>query len=337
MNSDLTPAGVLAEVKNGNINPVYLFYGESEYLRERTLSSFLDCVIPKEQRKLSLQIFYADETKIDRVTEVLYSPSFFGGSRVIVIRRFDKYTTSDMEILALYVENPMPPNILILIADNIDFRKNFYKKLKDKKYTVQFKEPYDNEIPVWILNEARNMGIKMSINACNMLRDCVGNSLVDLYWELEKLKLRYKTDSIGIDEIKTTVNSGRGYNLFELVDSFGFKNIAEFLNIFRNYVRDEGESAGTMKAIGMILRQIYLLMRTRTLLDQGLSANEIYTRLGLKPFIGKKIIQQAEEWQIAELKKAIHATYRADGLIKTGLNPVQAVENMILQLLISKN
>ena len=337
MNSDLTPATVLAEAKSGNINPVYLFYGESEFLRERTLSSFLDCVISKEQRKLSLQIFYADETKIDRVTEALYSPSFFGGSRVIVIRRFDKYTTLDMEILASYIENPMLPNILIIIADNVDFRKNFYKKLKDKRYTIQFKEPYDNEIPVWILNEARNMGIKMSINACNMLRDCVGNSLMDLYWELEKLKLRYKTDNIGIEEIKTTVNSGRAYNLFELVDSFGFKNIAEFLNTFRNYVRDEGESAGTMKAIGMILRQIYLLMRTRTLLDQGISTNEICTRLGLKPFIGKKIIQQAGEWHIVELKKAIHATYRADGLIKTGLNPVQAVENIILQLLISKN
>ena len=73
MDFELTPAGVIAEVKKGNINPFYLFYGNSEYLLERTLTSFLDCILPKEQYQLSLQIFYADETGIDRVIGTLYT------------------------------------------------------------------------------------------------------------------------------------------------------------------------------------------------------------------------------------------------------------------------
>ena len=337
MDSDLTPAGILTAVKNGNINPVYLFYGESEYLLERTLTFFLDSVLPKEQRKLSLHIFYADEeTEIKRVIEVLHSSSFFGGRRVVVIRRFDKYTASDMEIFASYVENPMPPNILVLIADSIDFRKSFFKKLKDRKYSVCFKEPYDNEIPNWIYNEARNIGLKISREACVTLKDSVGNNLMDLYMEIEKLKLRYKAADIGVEEVKEMVNNGRSYSLFELVDSFGFKKTLESLHILRKYLRDEGEQSGAMKAIGMIVRQIHLLIRTRVFLDRGLSANDIYAKLGLKPFIGNKIVQQTGKWQIEELKKAIHAVYKADGLIKTGLNPIQVLENMILKLLILK-
>ena len=337
MDSDLTPAGILTEVKKGNINPVYLFYGESEYLLERTLTSFLDIVLPKEQRKLSLQIFYADEeAEISRVIETLYSSSFFSGRRVVVIRRFDKYTASEMELFASYVQNPMPPNILIMIADSIDFRKSFYKKLKDKKYSVRFKDPYDNEVPSWIYNEARNIGLKISREACLVLKDCVGNNLMDLYMELEKLKLRYKVANIGVEEIKEMANDGRSFSLFELVDSLGLRKTLESLNILRKYLRDEGEQSGAMKAMGMIVRQIHLLMRARVLLDQGTSNHDIYKKLGLKPFIGNKIIQQTGKWQITELKKAIHTVYTADGLIRTGLNPIQALENMILKLLIPR-
>ena len=333
MDSELTPADILAKAKDGNINPVYLFYGKSEYLLERTFTFFLDCILPKEQRQLSLQIFYADETEIGSVIETLYTSPFFGGRRVVVIRRFNKYSDSDMEVLASYLKNSMPPNnILIMIADAIDFRKSFFKRLK--KYSVQFKEPYDNKVPDWIFNEARNMGLKISREACSMLRDCVGGSLMDLYMELEKLKLRYKTSDIGIEEIKEMANSGRSYNVFDLVDSFGFKKTAESLNILRRYLRDEGEQKGAMKAIGMIVYQIHLLMRARVFLDQGIPDNDIYTRLGKEPFIGKKIIQQAGKWQIMELKKAIYAVYEADGLIKTGLNSIQALENMILKLLV---
>ncbi len=328
---ELSPGYVLAQVEKGSLFPFYLFYGENQFLLEKTINK-IKKIIPDDVRDLNQQIFYGDEIKSDfaRIIDAARSIPFICKQRLIIVRRADSLSPSAQQGLASYIDNPSSSTCIIFVALKPDFRKKLYSAIKNKGMAVNFKEIYDNQIPAWIKKTARKTGFDITDNACIFLHQIAGNNLSEVANELDKLFIRYGNNTtIGIKEVQEVVASSRNYTIFELIDEVSSKHVNRAMTILDRFLQQEGIE-GSLQVLGMLIRQIKLIGWAKSLMSEGLPADSKH--LKVHPFVVKKIIQQSKKWQAEEIEQALTFLYLADKAIKSGSKGDIVIENVVSML-----
>src|SRR5262245_24774538 len=107
--------------------------------------------------------------------------------RFVLYRGVDELKDKDWEGLFPLLENPVESTVLVLTCEALDKRKKAFKRLAEKAVTVELKRPYENQILEWIDYLAHRLGLFVSREAAQMLRQFVGTNLTELNNELMKL------------------------------------------------------------------------------------------------------------------------------------------------------
>lgn len=331
MARDIQPEAVLRQLKKGTLNPVYLFYGESHFRLERLLTEIRDAFVPETARDLNVQLFYGGEKESSIIVDAARSLPFMSANRLIIVRRTENFSPSVLESFLPYLENPVPSTCLIFVSGKTNFTTRFYKRMRDKGWSVWFPRLRDGEIIPWLLRTAKEMGIDMDGDACAFLLQMVGNRLQDLYSELEKLSLRYGQGHVGREEIKELAIFSRAYTVFELMDEVSFRRAEPSLRVLNRFLEEE-DKYGALKALGMLNRQIRLISHTKRILEGGGQVKDLPKKLGIPGFAGNKIAQQSRMWNFEEIEDALHLLYRSDGLLKKGSSERAVFENIVTSL-----
>ncbi len=333
MKGDIAPEYVLDQLEKGRLFPFYLFYGENRFLLEKVLTRIRETFIPEDVRDFNLHIIYGDEVRNDPggIIDVAMSLPFLSQSRLVIVRRTENVSASILEHLIAYFDKPVETTCLIFVARQPDFRKKFYKKIKDQGRAVNFKELYDNQIIPWIHKIADEIGLDIKKDASLYLQQIVGNRLMDLNSELEKLYIRYGDKSIGPEEVKEIATSSRNYTIFELMDQVSLKQDCNSVVILERFFEEEGKN-GVLRILGMLIRQMKLLWRCKAVIRAGGRAEDLAKRLRIHPFLAKKVMQQAKLWSTNDLEYAFHMMYQADELIKSGSEGELVLENVLVSI-----
>ena len=332
MASDLSPEQVLNRLKKGERGPVYLFYGEEVFRLEKLLQSFRETCLDEAARDFNLRIFHGDNASPADILDDACSLPFMSSNRLIIVRRVEKFSASDLESFLPYLENPVDTTCLIFVSLKTDFKKKFYKKCRELGVAVHFKTLYDSQVPLWIKRVAGGLGLKITDEACEYLHGIVGNRLRELHTELEKLHLRHQDRTIGIEEIKESARHSRVYTIFELMDHISSRDREKAISVLDRFLEEEGREAA-FGIIGMLNRQIRLLFETRTILVGGGGQAVVAKKIKAPPFLVKKIVQQSKKWTLDELERGLHLLHRTDGLLKTGSQAHLVLEMLVISLL----
>jgi len=333
MPAELLPEDVLSRLEKGTLSSVYLFYGASEFRLEKVLNKIRETFIPEGARDFNLQIFYGDEAKASpgEILDAARSFPFMSPNRLIIVRRTEDIPASVLESFIPYLDAPMETTCLIFVSKQPDFRKKFYKKIKDLDCAVHFRELYDNQVVPWMVKTAKELGMNMDPRACAYLQQVAGNRLRDLYSELEKIYLYYGDTAVGLDEVKKLAIHSRSFTIFELMDQVSLKQRAGALSVLRRYLEEEGKEAG-LGIMGMFIRQIRLLWQTKSILGRGGRTGDLTKEAKVQAFVAKRLEQQSKRWRPDELERAFDLLYQADGLLKSGADVNLVLENLILNL-----
>ena len=332
MASDLNPEQVLNRLKKGETGPVYLFYGEEVFRLEKLLDSFRETCLDEAARDFNLRIFDGDIASPADILDDARSFPFMSSSRLIIVRRVEKFSASDLESFLPYLENPVDTTCLIFVSLKTDFKKKFYKKCREMGVAVHFQSLYDSQVPPWIKKAAGDLGLKMTDEACEYLHGIIGNRLREIHTELEKLHLRHQGQSIGVEEIKESARYSRVYTIFELMDHISSKDRERAVSVLNRFLEEEGKEAA-FGIIGMLNRQIRLLLDTGTILEGGGGQADVAKKVKVPPFLVKKIVQQSKKWTLDELERGLHLLHRADGHLKTGSQAHLILEMLVISLL----
>ena len=334
MPTNLAPEHVERDLEKGQLSPFYLFYGDSEFLLEKTLNKIRATYIPEAARDFNLHLFYGEKSDKARPGEIIDSARslpFLAQNRLIIVRRTENFSAPALEAFIPYLERPVESTCLIFVSSKTDFRKKFYKKVRDLGRAVNFKRPYNNQIVPWIRRMAGEIGLSIDGEACAYLQQIIGNRLIDLYAELEKLYLRYEREPVGIEEVKELAIYSRIHTIFELIDAVSLKQCPESLSILRKLIEEEGMDA-IYKTIGMLNRQIYLLWQTKSIIGGGGRTRDVARKLKLQDFQVKRLVPQTKHWSDDNFERALHVLYKADGLLKSGAHGQIVLEEVILSL-----
>jgi len=331
MPGDLTPEYVLTQLEKGKLSPFYLFYGSNEFLLERVLSRIRETFVPETSRDFNLRIFYGDKTEPADIIDTARSLPFMSDSRLIIVRRTESLSPAALESYIPYLDRPVESTCLIFISSKTDFKRKFYRKIRELGKAVNFKKLNDRQVIPWIKKTAKELDLNIEDQACAYLQQLVGNRLMDLHAELEKLSLSYGKKIVGMEEVRAVAIFSRIYTVFELMDEVSFKRCGESISVLNRFLEEEGND-GFLKVLGMLNRQIRLLWQAKTVSDKGGRTADVSRKIKLPPFLVSRIVQQSTHWKTEDFERAFHLLYKADGLLKSGANGRMVLENLVVSL-----
>ncbi len=334
----MKPAVFLSKFKEGSLLPLYYFYGEEEYLKNKAVHIVLERLGEKINRGLNFEVFSSSSTPIATLLDHARTIPFLGGRKIVLFKEAEKISAQEQEHLFSYVESPSKKTTLILTSSGVNFRGNAFKPLLKSfaKYAgyglvLELNHPYQNEIPDWIKYMAQNFGKSIGAAAFFLLHELIGNKLLDIFHEMEKLVLFVgEKKEITKDDVEKVISRLRTETVFELVDHIGNRKLNEAL-ITLSQLLKSGAQPGNI--LGLIARQFRMIRKARTLVKQGLKPAEITNALNIPKFVWEKLYPQLNKFSEKKLMDCFQQMWGTDIALKTRSTPKKLVlEKLVLEL-----
>src|SRR5690606_3642410 len=103
-----------------------------------------------------------------------------------------------------------------------DRRKKSMRLLLDKAHSVEFKRPYENQVPTWINYIVGSHELEITEEAIHLLHKLVGSHLQEIDSEVRKLKDFLGTKKlIEISDVSQVVSHIREESVFDLTKAIG--------------------------------------------------------------------------------------------------------------------
>jgi DNA polymerase-3 subunit delta len=319
--------------------PVVLLYGEDNSSKESFLENWIEEWIPKDMRSLNLTVLHGSEITGDEVVSSALCMPMFSDYRGIVVRHADKISASRIEAVVEYVQNPSPSTTLVLEAESIDKRQKAWKTIVAAAHAVEFKIPYPDKIPEWIIKRcSARYKRKINPDAASLLHECVGNDLGELDSELGKLDLFLTAGAaISVSHVEERVGA-RGEDIFKFLQAIGEKQCGKAVRLV-NYLLESDPSP--IRIYAMLAKHFYTLLKIRQLIKDKTDEQAICAALGLNHFFHFKKLgfgKQAGKYSIEKLENVLEGIEKADRLAKsTNQNPQLALSALVLEICQKEN
>lgn len=286
--------------------PVYLLYGEEDFLIERRAKALAEAALDGSDPSFNHDIFRGTEHKAEEVTIAANAFPFMGEKRVVLVRESDPLLKQ--RALLQYVQRPSPDTVLLLCAGPLKPSRTRSKKSvgatdlltylreaeRGKSPTgsvVEYKPLKDAEALQWIVREVEQAGRRISPEACTVVHALIGNGARELSSEIEKLLIAHPEQSlIAVEDVYDQLGASRQYNVFELANAVLARDSRRSHEILQHLLVSEEP----LMIVNVLFRQLSLLWRVRSYRFSGRVTDEDARSLGL-----------VWGWQIENVRKYV--------------------------------
>jgi DNA polymerase-3 subunit delta len=321
-------------LKQRSLRPLYLFFGEEEFLMERALrrlESALEEQTGEAPHKVSQS---APEVGLEDFLAQARTAPLWGSGQLLILRRVEAYPDKTFKAVAAYLDHPPPRAWVVLMGSGLkakDVGKHaLWSRLQKEEAALGFGRLKEEELCQWAAQEARSLGKTLTLAAAQRLVEMVGGNLAELTQELTKLALFAGDEkTIAPNLVMQLASHSRTYNIFALVEALGQADAGKRLSAL-DQLLDLGEEPA--KILWMLARQLRLLMRYKEAAP-GTSPGALAGSLKLHHWLVRKLGQQAERFSLPALKSHLLLLHQADLHLKTSTgNPRLWLEWALLQM-----
>ncbi|WP_241657830.1 DNA polymerase III subunit delta [Anaerobacillus alkaliphilus] len=312
-------------IKKGILSPLYLFYGTETFLIEETIHKLINKVLTEDQYDFNLSTYEAKETPISVAIEEAQTIPFMGSHRVVIVKEAQFLTGKDqskvehdLKELEAYVLNPISETVFVIVApyEKLDERKKIVKLLKSHSEVLDAAPFSDHEMEKWLDERVKKYGVQITKDGREQLVQLLGNNLVMIAGEIEKLAL-YVGDGGVIDDVivEKLVSKTMEQDVFSLVDHVIHRRKQQALQVFYDLIKQKEEP---IKLLALLARQFRILYQVKELTNRGYSQQNIAGALKLHPYVVKLATQQAKQFDEKKLLSFLDEIAETDYKIKTG-------------------
>src|SRR5680860_1639082 len=323
-------------VAKGTISTVCLWYGEDRFLIQEGLKVLKSFYFMTDPSGSGIEQVSAKELSPMGIVERANTMSFFANRLVIVedVTYFQDGQTAELEPFLDYIANPNPRTCLLFIAESVHRGRKLYKAL-DKSETaeiVEFCAPNlkrPQEWLAWLQSELKVRKKSMDTQVASQFIEWTGHHIGVLYQELDKLIIYVgERPKITTEDIKAITPRSIETSIFNLLDAVASRSAAKALQALQEVLQKEH----SLKVLGMLVRQVRLLLGCDSLRRRGGTIAEAPSTLGISPFEAQKIWQQSVSLSTEQLTKALSECLNTDLALKTGGgDPGLLLEIMIIK------
>jgi len=325
---------LIARLNKGEIANCYFFCGEEEYLKQEAILLLKGMLIAPGAENFDFGLVYAEDVSAGEVVSLVETYPLMSQKRLVVFKDIDRFSESELKEIIQYLKKPASFACLILASEKVKretLSRGIYKTISSLCETVIFWRLFDSEIPGWIEDKIYKEGKIISHEGAHYLFGEVGNNLLDLAGEIEKLLIYTgHRKKVTLDDVRRLIGRSRSESIFDLLRAITQKNLKHSLEILSTLTETGEKATGILARIAKRFRQIIV---AKELLDQKMAPSKVIEEVGLHPFFDKDFTSEIQDFDRKELWGSLNRVLRADWEIKVGKKPAElALELLILNL-----
>jgi DNA polymerase III subunit delta len=335
---------ILLQIKAGKCKPHYILHGDEPFYIEKLAEAIENHAIPAESRAFNQNVFFGKDLSIGALLNYARSYPMMGGQQVIIVKDAQsisgfgandrKEEKDNLKLLEQYFLAPQSGTILALcFTDNLDERKTWLKAADKLGVVFKSKKFYDDKLPAWIAEYCHGNNKKISPKAIQLLTDFIGNDLVRVAAELDKLCINLaQNEEITAQAIEKYIGISREYNVFELQKALGRYDVRKANQIILYFAKNTKENPLPV-LIAMVFGYFTKILLLHASADK--SERTLAPLLGVNPYFVRDYLQAAQKFTYPKTVQIINYIKTAD-LQSKGIEVGTLSEKDILQDLIFK-
>jgi DNA polymerase-3 subunit delta len=324
---------LMKDLENKDYLPVYILHGEEPYYIDVVSDFIEDSILSESEKEFNQSVLYGRD--LDVPTIVSYAKRFpmMAPYQVLIVK--EAQDLDKIEELEEYMKNPVPTSILVLCHKHkkLDQRKAFVKNAVKNGVVYYSERLYDSKVPQWISSFLRNKGYQITPKASMLLTEYLGSDLGKIANELEKIFINV-AEGAEINDIIIEENIGisKDYNIFELQNALGTKNVFK-ANQICNYFAANPKEHPIVRTLAMLYVFFMKLLIYHGLEDK--SRQKLAAELGVHSFFVKDYITAAQNYPYQKIEKIVSDLSEYD-LRSKGYGDVSTPQGELLRELIYK-
>lgn len=318
---------LIQDIKTGQLNHIYLLYGEEAYLRRQYRDRLKEAVIGDDT--MNYHYYEGKVLSVGGIIDQAETLPFFAQRRLLVIEN-SGLLKSGGEQLAEYLAAPAETAYFLFVETEVDKRSKLYKTIASKGCSVEFGIQDENTLKRWILGMVKKENKKISERSLEFLLEKTGTDMDNIRKETEKL-FSYCLDKeiISEQDIEEICTRRIGNHIFDMVSAIGDKKQKKALELYYELL---AQKEPPMRILFLIARQFNMLLQVKELKGKGYQNKTIGEKVGLPGFIAGKYVAQASHFHMAEIRSAVEECVAAEEAVKTGrMNDSMSVEMLIIK------
>jgi DNA polymerase-3 subunit delta len=291
----LTDRELAKHIESRSFLPVYLLYGEEDFLIEQRAHEIRDAALGDGDPSFNYDVYRGSDHQAEEVTTAANGFPFMSDKRVVLVREADVFLKKP--VLASYAQRPSPDTVLILCAGSI--KPSRRKKAPAKKSSaadvlftitqmekaspslgavIEYKALRDRDAQEWIAREVQKNGKRITPEACTIMHALRGNNTRELASEINKMLTALPgKETLEPDDIYLHLGASKQYNVFALTNAIMARNGSAAQEILSHLLGSEDP----LMLVSMIARQMTYLWQVRSLAIQGRATDEHARAVGL--------------------------------------------------------
>jgi DNA polymerase-3 subunit delta len=322
---------LLSQLRQGDLQPCYVLYGDETFLIRRALERFKTRVVPPDD-DLAYVALRGEDVRGQDIARTARTVPMLSEQQLVVVRNADVLKSDDLAALLTYVKSPAPTTCLVLVVTKLDRRFKFFDYVARQGWAYQAQALTAKEAPRWIGQRARARGLQLSPEAAQVLADTAGTDLSLIEDALERLTLFVgEQKEATVDDIEAVVSSSRVRSVFELTDALGQRDLGGALRTLHHILEQGDQPLRLAATLATHLRRLLLAAE----LGPGAlnDPHRLTGPLGVPPFIARKLASQARHFSRRELRQALVRCADTDLELKGAKRPDKLIlEQLIIEL-----
>jgi DNA polymerase-3 subunit delta len=244
---------------------------------------------------------------------------FAATARLVLVDDVEVWKAGDVKAVAAYLDDPAPTTVLALVASELK-RESPLAKACAKAGQVLLYEVGKRELPRWVAAQFERLGVRVESGACRLLLELVGENVVALQAEIEKLAAWAGEESVSERDVEQLVAPLAETPGWALTDAWARRDVGAVLAAAEAMLeRAGGARSGELTRLsGMLGAHVARLRECRLLAEAGVRPREAAGRLKRSPYYVSKLFEQAERLSVGELEDATARLASLDLALKGG-------------------
>ena len=205
-------------------HPAYLIHGDDHgRIAERRAS--LRAMAESAAGTAGVEVYEAEQCTPEAVAGALSAMTFAMGRRFVIADGVERWKESDVAPVAAALASADPETLTVAFFAREEGRYKAPAKLHDAVNKAGGKVAAEmnvkgKELPAWVIEQGKELGLKLDRNAARALIAQVGDRQQRLTRELEKLALEHgKGATIGTDEVEESCATSSERKVWTLADA----------------------------------------------------------------------------------------------------------------------
>jgi DNA polymerase III subunit delta len=250
-----------------------------------------------------LESFDARASEPAEIVAALSALTFDPGTRYVLVDDVGAWKAPQLEPLVSILAEMPPETVLVAIARGKAL-KQLCKAVEGAGGEVrEYPAPKPWELPKWLVERGRDLGVQLDPEAAKELVTLVGTSQQRLSRELEKLGLavhpRTNVATADVDSLAARDAAPQAYDLADALVAGDLKSTLALAEQLESH----GERPGRL--VFPVVRRLREVHRAASLLDQGMPESKVGEALKSPPWLVKKTVARAKKADRAALERAI--------------------------------